>query len=111
MQTQLSETNAPSNILSKPEHILSFVKHALESAVVTSSDLTPNGHEAGNALSMDNLRIVPEDNRVSEGDDSDDEDDTIVDTNSDEITNTAVDLLLSILEGISVVPVLRMQVH
>jgi hypothetical protein len=106
MQTQLSGTNTSSNILSKPEHILSFVKHALQSAVAPQSDLTPRNAE--NDFLVENLRITPADDQSSNEGDSDDEESCLIGESNNEITNTALNLLLSILEGALTLPALNL---
>jgi hypothetical protein len=100
MQTQLAETAGPSNILSKPEHILSFIKHALTS-VTTSQPPTNQGaqRKTKDSLGMGDLRIVPQKDDLSNNDDSDDEAHTSDTSTDGEMVETAVDLLLAILEG------------
>jgi hypothetical protein len=100
MQTHLTEKAGSSNILSKPEHILSFVRHALTSVTTQHSINEGAQHEAADSLMIKDLRIVPEKDSLSGGDDSDDEDThTSGISIEDEMTSTAVDLLLAVLEG------------
>jgi hypothetical protein len=104
MQKQLAGSAGPSNILSKTEHILSFIKHALTQE--TAAQPLPN-HSAqrktNDSLKLGDLRIVPEKNDLSDNEDSDDEDPHASGTFADEaMTATATDLLLAILEGTSV---------
>lgn len=109
MQTQLSEGGASSNILSKPEHILSFVKHALETANTTTAPVAPRPPRRDTTLRMEDLRMVPEDEDSSdEGDNDDNEDDapgSKAVSPDNEMTDTAVNLLLSILEGTYFLPI------
>ena len=97
MQTQLSDGNSPSGILRQPEHVFSFVKHVLASVVTALPDPKPPvQRRAGNVLRKEDLRIRPEDDQLPD-DDSDDEGNDISDA---DITLTAINLLLSILEGL-----------
>jgi len=103
MQKQLAETAGPSNILSKTEHILSFIKHALSPATAAQS---PTSHgaqrKANDSLKIRDLRILPEKDDLSDNGDSDDEDPRASDIFADEeMTDTAIDLLLAIFEGTS----------
>ncbi|KII94758.1 hypothetical protein PLICRDRAFT_33568 [Plicaturopsis crispa FD-325 SS-3] len=102
MQTHLAEGNASSNILSKPEHILSFVKHALQSAATSSPqddhrENTKNGH----GLKMEDLRIVPEDDtdELDDGDSDDEAPESGGAAVDNEMIDTAINLLLSVLEA------------
>ena len=103
MQAQLADTAEPSNILRKPEHILSFIQHALTSA---SSPQPPANQgaqrNAKDTLGMADLRIVPEKDDLLDNGDSDDETPPTSNVSTDdEMTDTAVNLLLAILEGTS----------
>jgi hypothetical protein len=96
------------NILNKPEHILSFIKHALQNdATLQDSTLKRTSQKPGTrqGLTMDDLRIVPQDKQdddMGTGGDSDDETPESEQAQpNDEMTITALDLLLSLLEGIS----------
>jgi hypothetical protein len=104
MQTQLAENTGPSNILSRSEHILSFINHALTSSA-TARPLKNQGarHKTKDSLGMDDLRIVPEKDDLSDSTDSDDETPpTSGVSTDDEMIDTAVNLLLAILEGMSI---------
>ncbi|KIJ57123.1 hypothetical protein M422DRAFT_238692 [Sphaerobolus stellatus SS14] len=103
MQTQLS-----SSVLSQPEHVLSFVKHALDAAP-KSAPLQKPSQPLKRGLGLEDLRIVEQVEEDAAGD-SDDEDEDLMDLDSvaeggitgggkDEMVVTAVTLLLSILEG------------
>ncbi|KAJ7095353.1 hypothetical protein B0H15DRAFT_775607 [Mycena belliarum] len=87
MQTQLSD--GPSTILGKPAHILSFVKHALE-----SRGSVPEANKASNTR--------PFELDLGDQDGSDSDDDTpgeeIIDPD-DEMVETSVNLLLAVLEA------------
>ncbi|KAI0772085.1 hypothetical protein BD413DRAFT_52804 [Trametes elegans] len=99
-QKQLS-TDHTSSVLRKPEHILTFIKHSLESST-QSSPSPAKKPKSTTGLRMEDLRIV-EDNKDDsdlEGGDSDDEDEVGDQTRgSDDMTSTAVKLLLSVLEA------------
>lgn len=100
MQTQLATDDSASSILNKPDHILSFIKHALESA---TSPIVPQKRERRSndvGLHLKDLRIVDEDEdaEIHEGD-SDDEEPEPGASADDEMVTTSLSLLLSILEG------------
>lgn len=102
IQSQLASDNASTNILKKPAHILTFIKHALEAAVQNTKTSKPEGYSTRTGLRMEDLRIVDDEN--NDGDsaagDSDDEENALNDdVESDDMTTTAVNLLLSVLEG------------
>lgn len=94
MQIQLSTT-----VLSKPEHVLSFIKHALAS-VPSSFNRRSVESAFKKGLGLKDLRIVEE--SIPEPNDSDDEEDDGADDaggGKDELFVTAITLLLSVLEG------------
>lgn len=103
IQSQLSSDDSSMNILKKPGHILTFIKHALETAtaapVATSAMRQPKLKSSG--VRMEDLRIVEEEEPEIEEADSDNEAEAASDVESgeDDMTATAVNLLLSILEG------------
>lgn len=94
-----------SNILSKPEHVLTFIKHALQSDIV--QDAAPKQASVDpisrQGLTRDDLRIVSEGDPDEDNDteaDSDDETPGLQGARpNDEMIITALNLLLSILEG------------
>ncbi|VDC05160.1 unnamed protein product [Peniophora sp. CBMAI 1063] len=110
MQTQMADGPATTNILNKPEHILTFVKHVLDS-VIAASEPRPQPPEAKatkNGIGLDDLRIVDEEEEEDLPDDEEegDSDDEDADPEAkpklppdDEMTSTALNLLLSILEA------------
>ncbi|KAJ8522977.1 hypothetical protein ONZ45_g477 [Pleurotus djamor] len=104
IQSELTQGNSPSGVLAKPSHILSFVKHALESALPTavkSPSSATTSKPASNGLTLESLRIVDDDSLEQDqvDGDSDDEDPDDAPVAPDiEITETAINLLLSILE-------------
>ncbi|EMD40865.1 hypothetical protein CERSUDRAFT_91616 [Gelatoporia subvermispora B] len=100
MQAQLSSDDPASSLLKKPDHILSFVKHALESDNARPTDTRqPPARTLLNTLRVDSLRIVEEEDEELEGGDSDDEADDTGGSVDREMTLTALNLLLSILEA------------
>ncbi|KAJ7904493.1 hypothetical protein B0H14DRAFT_2663092 [Mycena olivaceomarginata] len=89
MQTQLSD--GPSTILGKPAHILSFVKHALES-------VGPESEQKPAATNPFKLGF----NTPDESEDGDSDDDTPgadIIAPDDEMVETSINLLLAVLEA------------
>ncbi len=99
IQLQLSSGESSFNILKQPDHILSFIKHALDTATTKPTRQPEPSQRKG--LNLDDLRIVEEiEDDESESNDSDDEEDSSNPSSGDEeMTSTALNLLLSILEG------------
>jgi hypothetical protein len=106
VQSRMSRDDTSSNnILSKPEHVLTFIKHALQSDTV--QDTVPKqasvDPSSRHGLTRKDLRIVSEDDPDEDNDteaDSDDETPGLQGARpNDEMTVTALNLLLSILEG------------
>ncbi len=101
MQTQLSSSDT-SGVLKKPEHILSFIKHALENPRQAEHPASTMKPTSNTGLRMEDLRIVPEEesDEFDEERDSDDEDeDGEQEHGPDDMTSTAVKLLLAVLDG------------
>jgi hypothetical protein len=99
------DNTSSNNILSKPEHVLTFIKHALQSDTVQDTvpkqaSVDPSSRQG---LTMNDLRIVSQDDPDEDNDidaDSDDEAQDLQGAQSnDEMTITALNLLLSVLEG------------
>ncbi|KAJ7700055.1 hypothetical protein B0H17DRAFT_276446 [Mycena rosella] len=88
MQTQLSD--GPSTILGKPAHMLSFIKHALESRGPEPETKTPR-----NPLPYELDLKEPDD----EGDSDDDTPGADIIGPDDEMVETSVNLLLAVLEA------------
>ena len=61
MQTQLATDDSASSILNKPDHILSFIKHALESATSPTVPQKRERQSDSGGLHLEDLRIVNED--------------------------------------------------
>jgi hypothetical protein len=107
VQTQMSKDGpSSSNILSKPEHVFSFIKHALQSDTTLQSPESQTGQKRLNVrqgMTMDDLRIVPKEEQDGDLDMDDDSDDETPDQEvaqpNNEMTTTALNLLLSVLEG------------
>ncbi|KAI9509135.1 hypothetical protein F5148DRAFT_1348955 [Russula earlei] len=103
VQTQMSKDGpSPSdNILNRPEHILSFVKHALQSVPIqdSTSKQASEGSSPRHGLTMDDLRIVRDEVQNDTEGDSDDETSGVQGARpNDEMTETGLNLLLSVLE-------------
>ncbi|KAG2156029.1 hypothetical protein DEU56DRAFT_765220 [Suillus clintonianus] len=99
-QSQLDNTA----ILSRPKDVLEFVRHALEvsdaasSAPVSSTSNRGTSNEHRKGLLREDLRIIPEEQDDLEiGPDSDDEYDEEIE--GEDMVETAVGLLLAILEA------------
>lgn len=92
MQAQLSTT-----VLSKPEHVLSFINHALGSEPIPSTGpLVKPTLKQG--FGLEALRIVEENTtELNDSDDEEEADDS--GKGKDEMLVTSITLLLSILEG------------
>jgi len=101
IQAQLTDASPSTNILKKPEHILMFVKHALEDAQISREPKRPSRRPKRAGLGLDDLRIIPDlgDEDEIGSEDSDDEDEGSVNAAPDEITVTTLNLLLALLEG------------
>ena len=95
---QKDSTDNASNVLKKPEHVLTFIKHALESPRAPNRrTIKPSRNRS---LGLEDLRIVPEDSEeIDEGDSDDEEEGGLSEQPVDDIISTAVKLLLSVLEG------------
>ncbi|KAA1475539.1 hypothetical protein DENSPDRAFT_429786 [Dentipellis sp. KUC8613] len=108
--------DANASILSRPEHILAFVQHALEDDINAASTSTQHKSERGKptkgsgGLGMEDLRIVDtadedeDENTQDDERDSDDENEVpgmegVSVRPDEEMSVTAVNLLLSVLEA------------
>ena len=101
IQTQLVDASSSTNVLKKPEHLLAFIKHALEDAQVSRKSQVSATKPKRTGLGLEDLRIVQDsedDDGIGSGD-SDDEDESSANTSPDEITVTTLNLLLALLEG------------
>lgn len=107
VQTQMSKDGpSSSNILSKPEHVFSFIKHALQSDTTLQSPESKTGPKKPSVrqgMTMSDLLIIPgeeQDEDLDVGDDSDDETPNREGAQpNSEMTITALNLLLSVLEA------------
>lgn len=102
IQIQLFTGDSSVGILRKPDHILSFIKHALDSALGQNEKQAVHRRQEHKGLGLEDLRIVEDeqDHEDSAGEDSDDENGETADGGGDDdMTSTAVNLLLSVLEG------------
>ncbi|KAF8639852.1 hypothetical protein AX17_001107 [Amanita inopinata Kibby_2008] len=103
MQKQLSTGPSSSNLLCKPTHMLLFIKHVLETSLMESQSHVTNQRqdiEGGLGRSIDVL-VVPRRTQSIEEEEVDSDDDTpdIDVAPKDEMMETAINLLLSILEA------------
>ncbi|KAH9166708.1 hypothetical protein EDB89DRAFT_2001872 [Lactarius sanguifluus] len=106
VQTQMSKDGpSSSNILSKPDHVFSFIKHALQSDTTLQSPEPKTGPKKPSVhqwMTMNDLRIVPKEEQEDDSDMGDSDDETPnqegAQPNS-EMTTTALNLLLSVLEA------------
>ncbi|KAG6873310.1 hypothetical protein C0995_000463 [Termitomyces sp. Mi166 len=98
MQAQLTDGKSSANILCKPTHLLSFIKHVLEPQTSTSQKPNERHH---NQNARANLQIVvSQDEEIfDEGDSDDDTPGAEVINLDSEMIETSVNLLLSILEA------------
>jgi hypothetical protein len=100
MQARLSDSKASGNMLKKPEQILTFIKHTLNAARMKPVILDdPDLHD-----DLEKLRLNRGPNIIDLTDEADSDDemsDSEAFTTDDEMTETSVSLLLSILEGYS----------
>lgn len=101
----MSTSDSSLDILKKPDHILSFIKHALQTSQQQALSKYAHSEPATDAgPKLGDLRIVDADeddeDDILEGD-SDDEDEPSVprEGTDEEMTSTALSLLLSVLEG------------
>lgn len=99
MQQQLSE-GTTSNILQRPRKMLSFILHVLETA---NNPGSTEPRQAERSSLEEKLRIVPSISEAEDMTDEGDSDDDVSDSENvqpdDELVETALNLLLSVLEG------------
>ncbi|KAG6919413.1 hypothetical protein DXG01_006296 [Tephrocybe rancida] len=97
MQAQLTEGKPSANILCKPTHLLSFIKHVLEPQLPASRQSKVHRPDSNGPI----MRIYADQNdEVSdEGDSDDDTPGAEIITAEGEMIETSVNLLLSILEA------------
>ncbi|KAF8231899.1 hypothetical protein L208DRAFT_1361765 [Tricholoma matsutake] len=99
MQTQLSDGKTSSNILYKPAHLLSFIKHVLE-AVDPRPLKTHDRAKLESTLRLDELHLHEVESELAdEGDSDDDTPGSEVIGVDQEMIETALNLLLAILEA------------
>ncbi|TFK55674.1 hypothetical protein OE88DRAFT_1652095 [Heliocybe sulcata] len=95
MQSQMTSSTS-SRILGDPQQALSFVKHALEAASTEPTRKTKKSSpQRSSGLTLEDLRIVSDDEDV----DTAEVDESLGPSAGDEMTVTALNLLLSLLEG------------
>jgi hypothetical protein len=99
MQEQMTGAG-PLDIFKKPDHILLFVKHVLVSTTCTPSPAAPPQEEkATKGVGMTDLRFTSTEDTLSDSD-SDTEGRNVNTTPDVEMLETALNLLLAILEGL-----------
>ena len=111
MQEHFGDATSTMSVLKRPEHVLSFIKHALGDSQPNFADrLNPVVQRSQRGMKKGDLKIVSHEENIEEedlleGEDSDDEDAPGLDgvQKSDQMTVTAINLLLSILEGVTLV--------
>ena len=95
MQKRLSSEDTASNILRNPDHLLSFILHVLKSATI------PARSNADDDFKNERLRLdIDKDDDSDNGDSDDETPGSEVVGPDDEMIETAISLLLAILEGI-----------
>ena len=101
IQAKLAEANSSTNILKRPEHILMFVKHALEDIRMTGRPKTTTMMQKRTGLGLGDLKIIQDSDSEDElcSDDSDNEDEGSANAVPSEIIVTTLNLLLALLEG------------
>ncbi|EKM59775.1 uncharacterized protein PHACADRAFT_114971 [Phanerochaete carnosa HHB-10118-sp] len=106
IQNQLSSGDSALGILKRPDHVLSFIKHALQTAAQRSSKVDETfASRRQTGLKLEDLHIVDVDEDDSNGEileaDSDDEDEPSIqrEGSDEEITSTALNLLLAVMEA------------
>jgi len=88
-----------STALTQPQHILSFIAHAIDPSNTPGPKKKEKADQKGSAgLRLDDLRIVETDSD-DEGDPLRLEDDSDDEDGPEDLTSTAVNLLLAVLEG------------
>lgn len=111
LQITISDSSKSAGLFSKPSQILTFIKQALEAAVSTRPKLNNQKKKISLAeeFQISDLRLSPqneEDPEVSDGDSDDDLSDSETFTADNEMEETSITLLLSVLEGkISLSPI------
>ncbi|KAI0347118.1 hypothetical protein BDW22DRAFT_498107 [Trametopsis cervina] len=105
IQNQASTGDSSVNILKKPDHILAFVKHALDTSQTKAPEPSAPERKEQKGLGLKDLRITEEveedveDDDLDEADSDDEDGDNNAAESGEELTTTAFDLLLSILEA------------
>lgn len=106
IQNQLSSGDSAFDILQKPDHILTFIKHALQTATQKPEEKRkPQTPAPKTGLKLEDLVIVDvegndSDDESIEGDSDDEEEPSNPREGSDEeMTSTALNLLLAVMEA------------
>lgn len=97
LQSGTDSSESPLSILKQSDQLLAFIKHALESAREQhTAGSAKAARESSHGLNLSDLRIIEPEDEADTGGDSDDEDEGDTD---EELTSTALNLLLAVLEG------------
>lgn len=102
MQTEMPDSSKSAGLFSKPIQILTFIKQALDTALTAHPQvLRPKQKTNAGDLRLSDLRlnVTVEEDPYSDGDSDDDLDDSEAFTADDEMKETTITLLLSVLEG------------
>lgn len=103
IQTEMSDGSKSAGLFSKPIQILTFIKQALDTALTARPQVplpTKQKTSTGDLRLSDlRLNVTVEEDPYSDGDSDDDLDDSEAFTADDEMKETTITLLLSVLEG------------
>ena len=102
MEMQEQVTGAESlDIFKKPDHMLLFVKHVLVSTTFVPSPKKPlQEDKARKGLGMADLHFTSTEDSLSDDSDGDVEGPNVISTPDVEMLETALNLLLAVLEGL-----------
>ena len=97
----MSSGDSSVNLLKEPDQILLFIKHALETSQKQGDEPATKRSRPRDGLALEDLRIVEggEEEQMDGGDSDDEDDGDNTAANGEDMTSTAVNLLLSVLEG------------
>ncbi|KAJ3986901.1 hypothetical protein F5890DRAFT_1636144 [Lentinula detonsa] len=101
LQAEISDGSKSAGLFSKATQILAFIKQALETASSSPESVSQkNVASPGKGkLRLSDLQLNSDEDRASEGDSDDDLSDSEAFTADDEMKETSITLLLSVLEG------------
>jgi hypothetical protein len=107
MQAMISDGSSSLGIFKKPTQVLGFIKQALDTTSSTSDSSSSGENKKKERPHLDGFKLsrlsVVDNDEAGEPSDAEDSDDDLPDserlTANDEMTETAINLLLSVLEG------------